>query len=888
MKLKKPVLIAIIAAIVVVIGGGAVLAIVLTSGNSNNKSKYDQESRPLVFSIGALDNNFNPFFSTSANDGAVAGMTQIGMLTTDKDGNPACGQNEACVALDYKSTMYTQDGTVTTNGDMASITEYEFVIKNGIKFSDGEDLTILDVLFNLYVYLDPMYTGSSTIYSTDIQGLKAYRVQDPDLADDGNNDTTSKFYAEAYERINNIKMWCDSKNTKVFTNEELAQIQSDIVKIRGLFKEEVTSDWNNIEGSINADEDEYGFTEDWQTYYLNEGIISVLTEKNTNGATVRRKKTVVDSTGKPREVYMTSLDDENNEYRQLIESYISTNLNKYMADNNCDADYARKQLMKEYAINVVYNNYMSEDESLLKSSLPSVLTYWGTATTALEDFMAAARSDYYDKVKNENAGSLMVPTISGITTYRTDNFAGKSLGASHDVLKIVINRVDPKAIWNFAFTVAPMHYYSNKEQTDLAKADYDKYKQDPANNQITHFGVDFGNKNFFDNVLKDTEKNGLPVGAGTYKASNSRGTTPTRLTFCANNMVFYERNEYFYTVGTGLSNAKIKYLNYKVVSEDNLMNALVSGGIDIGEPGATTKNISEISKYRHLSYKQQLTGGYGYVGINPKYIPEVEVRRAIMKAMNSASIIKQYYTEALASVIYRPMSKTSWAYPENATEYESIAYYNGDNNEIIKLVESAGYTIIGDDGVRRNPAGDKLKFTFTIAGETTDHPAYAMFVDAEKVLEECGFEITVQNDIQALRKLATGSLEVWAAAWGSGIDPDMYQVYHKDSTATSVNNWGYKEILNNQDKHPYEYRIINELSEKIDAARATLNQNERKQIYAEALDLVMDLAVEFPTYQRNDLTVYNNNVIDSKSLNQNPTLYTGLTHELWNVRYVQA
>ena len=37
-------------------------------------------------------------------------------------------------------------------------TEYEFLIKKDIKFSDGTTLTIKDVLFNMYVYLDPAYT----------------------------------------------------------------------------------------------------------------------------------------------------------------------------------------------------------------------------------------------------------------------------------------------------------------------------------------------------------------------------------------------------------------------------------------------------------------------------------------------------------------------------------------------------------------------------------------------------------------------------------------------------------------------------------------------------------------------------------------------------------
>ena len=34
----------------------------------------------------------------------------------------------------------------------------------------------------------------------------------------------------------------------------------------------------------------------------------------------------------------------------------------------------------------------------------------------------------------------------------------------YDVLQITIDGIDPKAIWNFSFSVAPMSYYSNQEQ----------------------------------------------------------------------------------------------------------------------------------------------------------------------------------------------------------------------------------------------------------------------------------------------------------------------------------------------------------------------------------------------------------------------------------------
>ena len=114
----------------------------------------------------------------------------------------------------------------------------------------------------------------------------------------------------------------------------------------------------------------------------------------------------------------------------------------------------------------------------------------------------------------------------------------------------------------------------------------------------------------------------------------------------------------------------------------------------------------------------------------------------------------------------------------------------------------------------------------------------------------------------------------------------MYQVYHKDSRAGSTANWGYNEIKKDPVKYSYETMVIDALSEKIDEAREVTDQDTRAAIYAEALDLVMELAVEMPLYQRNDLTVYNNTKIDGKTLNPAPTAYDGLFSKIWEVGYV--
>ena len=139
----------------------------------------------LVIMTEELDGLFNPFYSTTAADGTIVSMTQIGMLGTDYVNGEvvvACGDEHAVAVKDYDVVYDSATGNTT----------YTFVIKNGITFSDGKPLTINDVLFNLYVYLDPVYTGSSTMYSTDILGLRDYRTQTLSSGDSNDDDRISQ------------------------------------------------------------------------------------------------------------------------------------------------------------------------------------------------------------------------------------------------------------------------------------------------------------------------------------------------------------------------------------------------------------------------------------------------------------------------------------------------------------------------------------------------------------------------------------------------------------------------------------------------------------------------------------------------------------------------
>ena len=808
------------------------------SGNGGNGTVISNESTRLVLSTAELDGVFNPFYSSSAADGSIIGMTQISMLSADKYGKVAYGENEACVVLDYEAIPVKNDAGEVTQ------TIYRFVLKNNLKFSNGSPLTMKDVLFNLYVYLDPAYYGSSTIYSTDIVGLLEYRTQ-------STNENEQDHFNEQFDTLASVR---------VQRLRDCLEYIYDDNKGSSLTAALMLTKLTAVMNEFKVDEPAYGTVVD--DYALAEKYFKEELQKDYNYAKGTAQDIVfTDKSG--NKVTLTT-DAEAFLYN---EGMIKWDKDEYKFVYSVD-EKACKNWTMEQCIDALYTTYFP-------NKVNEVITYWGTAGELLTYFSYLEKEEYFknNETQIENVSGIVYANRKESVTVNGKEYGVPTIDATtgavtsgNEVLQITINEVDPKAIWNFGFTVAPMYYYSNAEQ--IAAFDYEK-----------NFGVEFGSITFQDEVIKNPAKIGVPVGAGAYKATTQSGDSSAveAGTFKANNVVYFERNEHF------MFPVKIKYINFQVVSTNLMLDTLYSGGVHFVEPACKQENIDSIEakKSEGFASEKVMTNGYGYIGINAAKVPDLAVRQAIMHAINTQYAVDYY--SGYSYSIYRPMTMASWAYPEDDGGKQYYAY-DGTGKTSEQLLKDAGFTKNADGVYQKD--GHTCKYVFTIAGDTTDHPAYIALKNAADILNNCGFDIEVKTDINALSKLSNGDLTVWAAAWGAGVDPDMYQVYHIDSTAGSTKNWGYHAIKKNSGgKYNTELAIVEELSEIIEAARETLDENQRKTLYAAALDLVMELAVELPTYQRSDLFAYNSNIIDASTLTpaEDLTPYNGPLSKIWEV-----
>lgn len=877
--MKKKKLIAIISSAVAVVIVASVVLIVALAGKGGKKDA-------IWIMTEEMSGLFNPFYATAAADHDVIGMTQIGMLSTDSTGNTTAGDKESTVVKAF---------TYEKNSDGNTV--YKFVIKNNLKFSDGKPLTMNDVMFNIYEYLDPVYTGSSTMYSTKILGLNAYRTQVVNAPDD--NDSSAGELSAASTMAYNRRLALELIYTQnAETGDDSGSYYADEAKmneilstvaIPRLYKQAFSNTLSDEECRAKLLEDYKFACETFRKEIEND---------------YKSAKESFDLTSALYKPHAEKLKNDVFKFF-LFEGYITPVYAKN-SENKDDKSKIERFENENYATDPKYNTMEKAIDKVYKDKLyynfNQVITYWGTASTLLTRFEGDARSI----ILNDKKGN--VPNISGIVSLGHTGSdsevviaegAGKTVGGDpgtykiatkhkkdgtpenndeYDVLQITVKGEDPKAIYNFGFTVAPQHYYAADDNGTCEEVDI-------ANNK---FGLKFADSDFQTNVIQSQRHVSVPVGAGPYMATNDKNEDVVgNSEFNKDNTVYFKANKNF------MFPVKTEKIRLRVVSSSNAIDALANNEVDYITPQLTEENRKELQRLYNSGVRtaQGWQLGYGYVGINAGKVPNIYVRRAIMAAMKRDEV-RSYYPAGTVETIEWPMSKVSWAYPKkdeyNVNELPKWTRWTNDASAeatIKELMTQAEKT-----GAKK----EDYKITFTIAGASiSEHPTYQVFVKAQEILNNLGWEIEIKADSQALTKLATGSLAVWAAAWGSTIDPDMYQVYHKNSSATSVYAWGYREIFRAPDKYTQEISIITQLSEKIEKGRETTVQKDRRVIYKNAMIDVLNLAVEMPIYQRMNLYAYNTKVIKESSLkysktddgNVNP--YSSPLERIWEIEMVK-
>ena len=714
---------------------------------------------PMVVGYSPFNSKFSPFFAETAYDQDVQKMTAEFLLNSDRTGAIIYNGIEG-ETIPYNGTDYTYYGpadcVVTENEDGTVF--YDITLRDDLVFSDGEPVTIDDVLFSMYVRCDPTYDGSATLFSHPIEGMEEYR---------SGMDTLFNLLVAAGEDNDDFSFWTEEEQTAFWTdyNQAAAAFAQEIVdycKAAGYNEESdsVAACAANWGFELEEDADAKGF---WDT---------------------------------------------------MVEAY--------------GGDIA----------------------SLVSTE---------SAGSSLADLM----EDYDAYTKGIETGNS-APSITGLQ--KIDDYS----------MRVVATKVDATLIYQLAIEISPLHYYGDPELFD-----YD-------NNS---FGFPKGDLSMV--RAKTTE----PLGMGPYKFVKFE-----------NGVVNFEANESFYKGAP-----KTKYLQFREMQDADKLNGVVTGTVDITDPSFHNETVEHIRQ----ANGGELTGdvittstvdnlGYGYIGINSHNVcvggdPASEESRNLRRAFATIYsvyrdvAIDSYYGER-ASVINYPISNTSWAAPQPTDDDYAIAFSVDVNGEDIYtsdmsaddryaaakeaalgFLEAAGYTV--EDGkVTAAPEGAKMEYEVQIPADGSgDHPAFMILTLAKEAFADLGINLIV-TDLTNSSDLWTGleaqQVDMWCAAWGATVDPDMYQVYYSD-----IANDGAEPGGSN-----YMYQIEDaDLDEMILMARESTDQEYRKAMYKACLDTIIEWACEIPTYQRQNAIIFSTERVNMDTMTPDITTFYNWYAEIWNI-----
>ena len=641
---------------------------------------------------------------------------------------------------------------LTTNDDGTVF--YDFTLRDDIVFSDGEKVTVDDIIFSMYVLSDPTYDGSSTFFSLPVEGMEAYR---------SGMDTLFNLIAAAGRDNTDFTLWTEEQQTALWADIDQAGIKF-VTEIKDYL---IAAGYNTAEDSV-------------ATWAANWGF----------------------------EVAEDA--DEAALFAAMVEQY--------------EGDYAT----------------LSSTEA---------------AGSSLFDLM----ENYSDYTIGITVGET-APSITGIQK------------TGENTLRVVLTKVDAPAIYSLSLAIAPLHYYG-----DEAAYDYENNK----------FGFTKGDLSIV------RAKTTVPMGAGPYKFVKFENGT-----------VYFEANDSYY-----LGAPKTKNVNFVEMQDADKLNGVVTGTIDITDPSFDTETVKAIKKANGFAEDgEDISGdkitvdtvdnlGYGYLGISANVVkigePGSDASKALRKALATVFAVYRdvsvdtYYGER-ASVINYPISNTSWAAPQATDADYKVAFsVDAQGNDIytsdmtaedryaaakaaaLTFFEAAGYTV--ENGkITAAPEGAEMSYEVWIPADGTgDHPSFMMLAEAEKAFEEIGFDLVIK-DLANSSDLWTGieaeEVPMWCAAWGAGVDPDMYQIYHPEGGSN------------------YMYDINDdELTQLILDARESLDQTYRKTMYKQCLDIIVDWAVEIPVYQRQNAVIFSTERVNIDTVTPDITTFYGWMAEIQNI-----
>ncbi len=733
------------------------------------------EKAPLVVGYTSFNEVFSPFYAKSEGDKAVVDMTQVYLLTLDREGsavmNGIQGETREYAGKDYTYYGIADIEKLSVKGAQDK-SVYEIKLREDLKYSDGV-LTADDVIFSMYVLCDPTYDGPYTLKNAPILGLKEYQ------------DSMTTLYQAL--------LIAGRENTDFTLWDETVQ----------------TTFWSEIDAAGTD---------------FAQAIVDYLAESSGTTSVASAAK---------------------------LWGYDG------FEETATAADFF-------YVLAEAYNwdlEAMSQGEAVGKGF--------------------ASRMENYDAYQKGVSLNPEVVNIAGIE--KTGDYS----------LRITMTDTKASNLSYLNIPIVPMKYYGT----------LDLYNYE--NNQ---FGFVKGDLTEIKSMMS------APIGAGPYNFMALAKAAAEEEEDGDKEFVF-EANEYYY-----LGKPLTQTVRFVEISSGRKIKGVSNGTIDLTDVSLTEKvaaNISETNETHRNELIAEAAGagemvedaaladvvsldsfpylGYGYIGINADVMsvnghPETEKSLNLRKAF--ATLFAVYREEVIfdyfggnASVVNYPVSDSSWAAPKPGEEGYETAYSQGLDGEnlyketmtlpekhkaaqaaALEYFKAAGFRV--EDGkVVDAPEGAALRYDVMVSGNGLgEHPVYIILIKVKEDLAELGINLVIKDVTetdQMWTALKEGNCGLWAAAWDSQSDPDLYDIYHRDGA--------YSYMYDMEDE---------ELSALIEDANEATEETDRRAVYKQCYDRILDLAIEVPVYQKYNGVIYSQQRIKGDTLVQDMTEYYNWMDEI--------
>lgn len=182
-------------------------------GNTQAAGKGNEQSEvPLMIGCDKLGRNFNPFLAESAADLQAVNLTQTKLFGTDRAGQLVEKGIDGELRK-YNGTNYTYYGIADikkTYKPKLGYTVYRITLRDDLIFSDGQPITVDDIIFSLYAFCDTDYKGPVTLGQSDIRGLLNYQA-DSALAESYSDAKVEKYIEKKPKKL---QAWMKKHNEK--------------------------------------------------------------------------------------------------------------------------------------------------------------------------------------------------------------------------------------------------------------------------------------------------------------------------------------------------------------------------------------------------------------------------------------------------------------------------------------------------------------------------------------------------------------------------------------------------------------------------------------------------------------------------------------------------